>query len=154
MNEKLIEKMIIKSFQQYQCNPVSKEDQEMLIKHIQTIIHSNTKIDVYEAVEDIVYDYVTENKIGGFHMETSYFYLMIYLLRVQINLGIMHKVSDQFPSTSVSLLHVFSYASILRFVLLHMLVLTCNVPYFSHMYLIDQLFQKFVSIGPGLIAVT
>ncbi|AXP00027.1 hypothetical protein JCR32_19550 [Bacillus sp. HNR-4] len=59
MNEKLIEKMIIKSFQQYQCNSISNEDQEMLIKHIQTIIHSNTKIDVYEAVEDIVYDYVT-----------------------------------------------------------------------------------------------
>ncbi|CAM3833073.1 hypothetical protein BAQ48_23650 [Bacillus luti] len=59
MNEKLLGKMIIKSFQQYQCNTVSKEDQEMLIKHIQTIIHSNTKIDVYEAVEDIVYDYVT-----------------------------------------------------------------------------------------------
>ncbi|MFA2564654.1 YqzH family protein [Bacillus wiedmannii] len=59
MNEKLIEKMIIKSFQQYQCNTMSNEDQEMLIKHIQTIIHSNTEIDVYEAVEDIVYDYVT-----------------------------------------------------------------------------------------------
>ncbi|HHB2167635.1 MULTISPECIES: YqzH family protein [Bacillus] len=59
MNEKLIEKMIIKSFQQYQCNSISNEDQEMLINHIQTIIHSNTKIDVYEAVEDIVYDYVT-----------------------------------------------------------------------------------------------
>ncbi|HDR4722895.1 hypothetical protein J0835_20080 [Bacillus cereus group sp. Sample62] len=59
MNEKLIEKMIIKSFQQYQCNPMSNEDLEMLIKHIQTIIHSNTEIDVYEAVEDIVYDYVT-----------------------------------------------------------------------------------------------
>ncbi|MED2037740.1 YqzH family protein [Bacillus wiedmannii] len=59
MNEKLIEKMIIKSFQQYQYNPMSNEDQEMLIKHIQTIIHSNTEIDVYEAVEDIVYDYVT-----------------------------------------------------------------------------------------------
>ncbi|CUB52344.1 MULTISPECIES: YqzH family protein [Bacillus cereus group] len=59
MNEKLIEKMIIKSFQQYQCNSISNEDQEMLIKHIQTIIHSNTKIDVYEAIEDIVYDYVT-----------------------------------------------------------------------------------------------
>ncbi|MGG0647072.1 YqzH family protein [Bacillus mycoides] len=58
-NKKLIEKMIIKSFRQYQCNPVSKEDQEMLIKHIQMIIHSNTEIDVYEAVEDIVYDYVT-----------------------------------------------------------------------------------------------
>ena len=26
MNEKLIEKMIIKSFQQYQCSPISKED--------------------------------------------------------------------------------------------------------------------------------
>ncbi|AYF08150.1 MULTISPECIES: YqzH family protein [Bacillus] len=59
MNRKLIEKMIIKSFQQYQYNPMSNEDQEMLIKHIQTIIHSNTEIDVYEAVEDIVYDYVT-----------------------------------------------------------------------------------------------
>ncbi|MEK5114619.1 YqzH family protein [Bacillus sp. FSL R5-0677] len=59
MNEKLIEKMIIKSFQQYQGNPMSNEDQEILIKHIQTIIHSNTEIDVYEAVEDIVYDYVT-----------------------------------------------------------------------------------------------
>ncbi|MBE5104116.1 hypothetical protein IGI01_02165 [Bacillus thuringiensis] len=59
MNEKLIEKMIIKSFGQYQYNPVSKEDQEMLVKHIQTIIHSNTEIDVYEAIEDIVYDYVT-----------------------------------------------------------------------------------------------
>ncbi|AAU16380.1 hypothetical protein CN324_06200 [Bacillus anthracis] len=59
MNEKLIEKMIIKSFQQYQSNPVSNEDQELLVKHIQAIIHSNTKIDVYEAVEDIVYDYVT-----------------------------------------------------------------------------------------------
>ncbi|PGP14221.1 hypothetical protein CN994_25590 [Bacillus anthracis] len=51
--------MIIKSFQQYQSNPVSNEDQELLVKHIQAIIHSNTKIDVYEAVEDIVYDYVT-----------------------------------------------------------------------------------------------
>ncbi|KXI96228.1 hypothetical protein ACS49_27325 [Bacillus cereus] len=59
MNEKIIEKMIIKNFQQYQCNPMSNEDQELLVKHIQTIIHSNTKIDVYEAVEDIVYDYVT-----------------------------------------------------------------------------------------------
>ncbi|MEC5237457.1 YqzH family protein [Bacillus mycoides] len=59
MNKKLIEKMIIKSFRQYQYNPVSKEDQEMLIKHIQMIIHLNTEIDVYEAVEDIVYDYVT-----------------------------------------------------------------------------------------------
>ncbi|HFJ9469768.1 YqzH family protein [Bacillus paranthracis] len=59
MNEKLIEKMIIKSFQQYQYSPMSNEDQEMLVKHIQAIIHSNTKIDVYEAVEDIVYDYVT-----------------------------------------------------------------------------------------------
>ncbi|MEV5108364.1 MULTISPECIES: YqzH family protein [Bacillus] len=59
MDKKLIEKMIIKSFRQYQCNHVSKEDQEMLIKHIQMIIHSNTEIDVYEAVEDIVYDYVT-----------------------------------------------------------------------------------------------
>ncbi|PFJ29894.1 hypothetical protein COI92_07845 [Bacillus anthracis] len=59
MNEKLIEKMIIKSFQQYQSNPVSNEDQELLVKHIQAIIHSNTKIDVYETVEDIVYDYVT-----------------------------------------------------------------------------------------------
>ncbi|EEL32829.1 MULTISPECIES: YqzH family protein [Bacillus] len=59
MNEKLIEKMIIKSFQQYQCNPVSKEDQEMLVKHIQAIIHSNNEIDVYEAIEDTVYDYVT-----------------------------------------------------------------------------------------------
>ncbi|MDF9578390.1 YqzH family protein, partial [Bacillus paranthracis] len=47
------------SFQQYQCSPMSNEDQEMLVKHIQAIIHSNTKIDVYEAVEDIVYDYVT-----------------------------------------------------------------------------------------------
>ena len=46
----------------------------MLINHIQTIIHSNTKIDVYEAVEDIVYDYVTENKIGDY-MEISYFLL-------------------------------------------------------------------------------
>ncbi|KXI87264.1 hypothetical protein ACS46_29060 [Bacillus cereus] len=59
MNEKLIEKMIIKRFQQYQCNPMSNEDQELLVKHIQTIIYSNTKIYVYEAVEDIVYDYVT-----------------------------------------------------------------------------------------------
>ncbi|KFN04548.1 hypothetical protein D0U04_01735 [Bacillus clarus] len=59
MNEKLIGKMIIKSFRQYQYNPVSKEDQEMLIKHIQTMIHSNTEIDVYEAIEDVVYDYVT-----------------------------------------------------------------------------------------------
>ncbi|WP_267415742.1 YqzH family protein [Bacillus sp. GC_Bacil_1] len=53
MNEKLIEKMIIKSFQQYQCSPISKEDQEMLVKHIQTVTHSNIEI------EDIVYDYVT-----------------------------------------------------------------------------------------------
>ena len=59
MNEKLIEKMMIKSFQQYQCIPASKEDQEMLVKHIQTTIHSNNDIDVYEAIEDIVYDYVT-----------------------------------------------------------------------------------------------
>ncbi|EEM40108.1 hypothetical protein bthur0004_39770 [Bacillus thuringiensis serovar sotto str. T04001] len=59
MNEKLIEKMIIKSFQQYQCSPISKEDQEMLVKHIQTVTHSNIEIDLYEEIEDIVYDYVT-----------------------------------------------------------------------------------------------
>ena len=61
MNEKLIEKMIIKSFQQYQCNPISKEDQKMLVKHIQTVTHSNIEIDLYEEIEDIVYDYVIEN---------------------------------------------------------------------------------------------
>lgn len=44
MNEKLIEKMIIKSFQQYQCSPISKEDQEMLVKHIQTVTHSNIEL--------------------------------------------------------------------------------------------------------------
>ncbi len=59
MNEQLIEKMIIKSFQQYQCSPISKEDQEMLVKHIQTVTHSNIEIDLYEEIEDIVYDYVT-----------------------------------------------------------------------------------------------
>ena len=59
MNEKLIEKMIIKSFQQYQCNPMSNEDQELLVKHIQTVTHSNIEIDLYEEIEDIVYDYVT-----------------------------------------------------------------------------------------------
>ncbi|MDH4420308.1 MULTISPECIES: YqzH family protein [Bacillus] len=59
MNEKLIEKMITKSFQQYQCSPASKEDQEMLVKYIKTTIYSNAEIDVYEAIEDIVYDYVT-----------------------------------------------------------------------------------------------
>ncbi|HDR7791872.1 TPA: hypothetical protein QCY19_000394 [Bacillus luti] len=59
MNAKLIEKMMIKSFQQYQYTPASKEDQEMLVKQVQTIIHSNIEIDVHEAIEDIVYDYVT-----------------------------------------------------------------------------------------------
>ena len=67
---------------------------------------------------------------------------MIYLQHAQINLGIKHTVSDQCPSISVNLLHAFSFALILQFALLHMLVLTCIVPYFSHMYRIDQLFQK------------
>ncbi|MEH7435242.1 YqzH family protein, partial [Bacillus thuringiensis] len=43
----------------YQCSPISKEDQEMLVKHIQTVTHSNIEIDLYEEIEDIVYDYVT-----------------------------------------------------------------------------------------------
>ena len=46
----------------------------MLVKHIQTVTHSNIEIDLYEEIEDIVYDYVTENnKIGDFHVEISYF---------------------------------------------------------------------------------
>ncbi len=59
MNEKLIEKMLMKSFRQYQCKPVSKEDQEVLIQSIQTMIGSKPDIDVYEAIEDIVYEYIT-----------------------------------------------------------------------------------------------
>ncbi|MBO1579023.1 YqzH family protein [Bacillus sp. XF8] len=59
MDEKLIEKMLMKSFQQYQCKPVSKEDQEVLIQSIQTMLGSESDIDVYEAIEDIVYEYIT-----------------------------------------------------------------------------------------------
>jgi len=59
MNEKLIEKMLIKSFRQYQCKPISKEDQETLIQSVQTTIGSEPDIDVYEAIEDIVYEYIT-----------------------------------------------------------------------------------------------
>ncbi|EEL49398.1 hypothetical protein bcere0022_32850 [Bacillus cereus Rock3-44] len=59
MNEKLIEKMLIKSFRQYQCKPVSKEDQEVLIRNIQVIINSEHHTDVYEAIEDVVYEYIT-----------------------------------------------------------------------------------------------
>ncbi|MDZ5608841.1 YqzH family protein, partial [Bacillus pseudomycoides] len=59
MNEKLIEKMLMKSFRQYQCKPGSKEDQEVLIQSIQTMIGSKPDIDVYEAIEDIVYEYIT-----------------------------------------------------------------------------------------------
>ncbi|WP_242143694.1 MULTISPECIES: YqzH family protein [unclassified Bacillus cereus group] len=59
MNKKLIEKMMIKSFGQYQCSPISKEDEEILIQSIQTMIGSDPDVDVYEAVEDIVYDYIT-----------------------------------------------------------------------------------------------
>jgi len=59
MNEKLIEKMLIKSFRQYQCKPISKEDRETLIQSVQTTIGSEPNIDVYEAIEDIVYEYIT-----------------------------------------------------------------------------------------------
>ncbi|KEK26070.1 YqzH family protein [Bacillus gaemokensis] len=59
MNEKLIKKMILKSFGQYQCRPISKEDYEILIRGVQTMIVTQPDIDVYEAVEDIVYEYVT-----------------------------------------------------------------------------------------------
>ncbi|PEZ02740.1 hypothetical protein CN326_19490 [Bacillus sp. AFS018417] len=59
MNEKLIQKMITKSFQQYQCTPTSQEDYKMLIKRIQNILSSNTEIDLYEAIEDVVYEYIT-----------------------------------------------------------------------------------------------
>ncbi|MGG2014151.1 YqzH family protein [Bacillus sp. S10(2024)] len=59
MSEKLIEKMITKSFQQYQCTPTSQEDYEMLIERIQNIISNNAEIDLYEAVEDAVYEYIT-----------------------------------------------------------------------------------------------
>lgn len=59
MNEKLIKKMITKSFQQYQCTPTSQEDYETLIVRIQNIISNNTEIDLYEAVEDAVYEYIT-----------------------------------------------------------------------------------------------
>lgn len=59
MNEKLIEKMITKVFSNINAVLASKEDQEMLVKYIKTTIYSNAEIDVYEAIEDIVYDYVT-----------------------------------------------------------------------------------------------
>ncbi|MEH7463239.1 YqzH family protein [Bacillus thuringiensis] len=59
MNEKLIEKMITKSFQQYQCTPTSQEDYKILIERIQNIVSNNAKIDLYEAVEDVVYEYIT-----------------------------------------------------------------------------------------------
>ncbi|MEI4800427.1 YqzH family protein [Bacillus sp. NPDC077411] len=59
MNEKLIKKMVTKSFQQYQCTPTSQEDYETLIVRIQNIISNNTEIDLYEAVEDAVYEYIT-----------------------------------------------------------------------------------------------
>lgn len=51
--------MMIKSFGQYQCSPILKEDEEILIQSIQTMIGSDPDVDVYEAVEDIVYDYIT-----------------------------------------------------------------------------------------------
>lgn len=59
MNEKLIEKMITKSFQQYQCTPTSQEDYKILIERIQNIVSNNAEIDLYEAVEDVVYEYIT-----------------------------------------------------------------------------------------------
>ncbi|WP_035429461.1 YqzH family protein [Bacillus sp. UNC322MFChir4.1] len=59
MNEKLIEKMITKSFQQYQCAPTLQEDYKMLIERIQNILSSNTEVDLYEAIEDVVYEYIT-----------------------------------------------------------------------------------------------
>lgn len=60
MNEKLIKKMMIKSFEQYQCNPVSIEDYDVLIQRIQAMIYTYPEIDVYEAIEDVVYEYITE----------------------------------------------------------------------------------------------
>lgn len=59
MNEKLIEKMITKSFQQYQCTPTSQEDYKSLIERIQNMVSNNAEIDLYEAVEDVVYEYIT-----------------------------------------------------------------------------------------------
>ena len=126
----------------------------MLVKHIQTVTHSNIEIDLYEEIEDIVYDYVTENnKNRRFPCGNLLFYLMIYLLHVQINLGIKHKVLP-IPIHFGKFTSRFSCASTLRFVLLRMLVLTCNVPYSLHMYQIDPLFQKVCIYLPGLIAVT
>ncbi|MDM5189843.1 YqzH family protein [Bacillus sp. DX4.1] len=59
MNEKLIGKMMIKSFGQYQCKPISEKDYEVLIQSIKTMICTHPDIDVYEAIEDIVYEYIT-----------------------------------------------------------------------------------------------
>ncbi|CAM4042985.1 hypothetical protein BAMA_10030 [Bacillus manliponensis] len=60
MDEKLIQKMLKKSFRQYQCAPSSEEDYHMLITRIQEILLTTANIDVHEAIEDIVYEYVTQ----------------------------------------------------------------------------------------------
>ncbi|WP_369902722.1 YqzH family protein [Bacillus manliponensis] len=60
MNEKLIQKMLKKSFRQYQCTPSSEEDYHTLITRIQETIRTTSNIDVHEAIEDIVYEYVTQ----------------------------------------------------------------------------------------------
>ena len=94
-----------------------------------------------------------DKKIGDSHMEISYFYLMIYLLRAQINLGIKHNFGPM-P------IHFGKFTSrffvCIAFTICSATYVGFNMyrPIFSHMYRIDQLFQKFVSIGPGLIAVT
>lgn len=60
MNEKLIQKMLDKCFQQYQYTPSSKEDYDILITRIQDTVRTTPHVDVYEAIEDIVYEYVTQ----------------------------------------------------------------------------------------------
>lgn len=67
----------------------------------------------------------------------------------------MQKALDTIPIHFGKFTSLFSYALPLQSAQLHMLVLTCNAPYFLHMYLIDQRCQKSsYQLYPGLIAVT
>ncbi len=60
----LFRKMIRNCFIQYQHDfhsiPLSEEEYEKLAEKVQKIINEDPKSDVYEAVNDVVYEYLSE----------------------------------------------------------------------------------------------
>ncbi|MDQ0161443.1 YqzH family protein [Bacillus alveayuensis] len=65
MDTKMMKKMIQRSFHQYGCDsfaPLSEEEYERLIKRVLEKKEKEPKEEWYEMVEDIVYEYITNEE--------------------------------------------------------------------------------------------